>query len=382
MRQLIRPFRLMMLELSAMGRFWFLLGFCVLIAAALMSFDFGYQVSLKHALFLGLLTVVTAFGPDACSRAWTQGRKVLAFGIMIALTPFIAIEFYSHAGYTAGLRGTNVTTAHVQQAAYDMAQADAQDNKANLEMWRGHLAQLEKEAPWAATVTAQALRIKLETANKAIELETKRGGCGPICERKMRERDEVAKQLGQVEQMTNYRQMIEATQRILDKKRTTAVAATYTPSAVQHQNEFLAATSALITTGSVDASPTLRAAVDQSVSLAMAFAGTALPGFAFFMAGLYRVREIEEELPPVDLHTSTQAPKRALPKVVAQAAPPEAPSSMAREAEALNINLPVNITHTAHVEGEAQPMAHARKIGLVRDTAFARRVEQITRHYR
>ena len=40
-----------------------------------MSFDFGFGVSLKHALFLAILSVVAAFGPMASEMLFTRGRK-------------------------------------------------------------------------------------------------------------------------------------------------------------------------------------------------------------------------------------------------------------------------------------------------------------------
>ena len=55
-----------------------------------------------------------------------------------------------------------------------------------------------------------------------------------------------------------------------------------------HQNEFLAKAVALVGFGSLTPSNEIKATAEQSANLAMAIAGTGLPAFCFFVAGLYR----------------------------------------------------------------------------------------------
>jgi hypothetical protein len=283
-------------ELSLWGKFWLTIGLGTLAAAAAMSWDFGSSVSFKHALFLALLSIVTAFAPEAAYRQWKLGAKGPAVAIAVICAPMFMIEFYSHAGFTAGLRGHNITDAKVANVKYAGAQEAVTEDKTNLEMWRKRLTALESEHAWAASVTAEALRAQLASANLAIEQEAKRGGCGPKCLARTKERDDLATKIALAEEKADLTKKIEATKAVLAKARDKADVTEYKHSSVDHQNQFLAKAVALIGSGSLEPSDLTSEAAQQSVNLAMAIAGTGLPAFALFIAGLYR-RPEDEPLP-------------------------------------------------------------------------------------
>lgn len=288
MRKIIRE---MFGELSLWGKFWLTIGLGTLAAAAAMSWDFGSSVSFKHALFLALLSIVTAFAPEAAYRQWKLGAKGPAIAIAIICAPMFIIEFYSHAGFTAGLRGHNITDAKVANVKYAGAQEAVSEDKTNLEMWRKRLTALETEHAWAASVTAEALRAQLANANLAIDLESKRGGCKSKCLARTKERDDIATKIALAEEKADLTKKIEATKAVLAKARDKADVTEYKHSSVDHQNQFLAKAVALISAGSLEPSELTSEAAQQSVNLAMAIAGTGLPAFALFIAGLYRREE-------------------------------------------------------------------------------------------
>lgn len=302
-------------ELSAFGKFWLYVGLGTLFAAALMSFDFGWSVSWKHALFLALLSVITAFAPEAAYRQWQRGMKGAAIAIIAVCAPLFAIEFYSHAGYTAGLRGHNITDAKVQNVKYSGAQEAVAEDKTNLEMWRKRLTALETEHAWAASVTAEALRAQLASANLAIEQEAKRGGCGSKCLARTKERDDIATKIALAEEKADLTKKIEATKAVLAKARDKADVTEFKHSSVDHQNQFLAKAVALISAGSLEPSELMAEGAQQSVNLAMAIAGTGLPAFALFIAGLYRREEDEPqgrpEAQPAPTQTKVAVRKRS-----------------------------------------------------------------------
>jgi hypothetical protein len=303
-------------ELSAFGKFWLYVGLLTLIAAALMSFDFGWSVSWKHALFLALLSVITAFAPEAAYRQWQRGMKGPAFAIIAVCAPLFAIEFYSHAGYTAGLRGHNIQDAKVQNVKYSMAGDEVADNRASLKMWTDRLSKLEAEHAWSATVTAEALRAQLASANLAIEQEAKRGGCGSKCLARTKERDDIASKIALAEEKADLTKKIEATKRVLAERRDKAAATEFKHSAVDHQNQFLAKAVALVSAGSLEPSELMAEGAQQSVNLAMAIAGTGLPAFALFIAGLYRR---EEDFTPGASGSHEPGPTPIVPRVATKA---------------------------------------------------------------
>ena len=55
-KAVISTFQEMFGELSAWGRFWLYLGLITLVWAAAMSYSFGAEISLKHAMFLMCLS--------------------------------------------------------------------------------------------------------------------------------------------------------------------------------------------------------------------------------------------------------------------------------------------------------------------------------------
>lgn len=282
----------MMGDIGPAGRVWAHVGVIVLVVAAAMSWGFGAEVSWKHAAFLACLTFVAAFGPDAAHRAWHDGKKGAAIAIALICAPLLAIEFYSHAGYTAGLRGHNIETATVQNVRYDQRQDEVTEGKASLAMWTKRLKELEDQnAGWITTTTAEALRAQLASANLAIEQEAARGGCKAKCLARTQERDALAARIALAEEKDGLTKKIEATKAVLARARNVAAETEHKSSAVVHQNQFLAKAVALVGFGSLAPTPTVEAAAQQSANLAMAIAGTGLPAFCLFVAGLYRRKD-------------------------------------------------------------------------------------------
>ena len=213
-------------------------GIPALAVAVAMTFQYGKSMSFLHAVCLGLLTIAGSIIWPYVKHIRTDKIASNAFRCVGAL--FLAVELFSHLGYTVGTRVMEAETTGVTNAIYESNQAAAKDDAANLELWRKQLKDLTEQNAWAATVKADALRSQLETADKAIANETARGGCKSKCEAKMRERDAIAEKVGKVEQVEDLTKRIEATQRILDGKRTAANKTEFKTSAVVAQTGFVA----------------------------------------------------------------------------------------------------------------------------------------------
>jgi len=213
-------------------------GIPALAVAVAMTFQYGKSMSFLHAVCLGLLTIAGSIIWPYVKHIRTDKIASNVFRCVGAL--FLAVELFSHLGYTVGTRVMEAETTGVTNAIYESNQAAAKDDAANLELWRKQLKDLTEQNAWAATVKADALRSQLETADKAIANETARGGCKSKCEAKMRERDAIAEKVGKVEQVEDLTKRIEATQRILDGKRTAANKTEFKTSAVVAQTGFVA----------------------------------------------------------------------------------------------------------------------------------------------
>jgi len=213
-------------------------GIPALAVAVAMTFQYGKSMSFLHAVCLGLLTIAGSIIWPYVKHIRTDKIASNVFRCVGAL--FLAVELFSHLGYTVGTRVMEAETTGITNAVYENNQAAAKDDAANLELWRKQLKDLTEQNAWAATVKADALRSQLETADKAIANETARGGCKSKCEAKMRERDAIAEKVGKVEKVEDLTKRIEATQRILDGKRTAANKTEFKTSAVVAQTGFVA----------------------------------------------------------------------------------------------------------------------------------------------
>ncbi len=283
-------FKEMFGDTCATGRFWLLLGLFSLAAAAWMSFDFGWSISFKHALFLAILTAVSAFLPEAAHAQWEGGRKGVAIALALIAIPTLTIEFYSHAGYTAGLRGQNISEATVQNTKYGARQDDVKESKASLAMWEKQLAELTEANKWAATTTAEALRAQVAVHQKAIDLEAARKGCKSKCEARMREKAALEEKIAITEEKEDLGKRIEAVKRVLTASREKAATTEFKSSSVEHQKKFLSKAVAMVAQGTLEPTELQAEGAEQTVNLAMALAGTGLPALALFIYGLYRRR--------------------------------------------------------------------------------------------
>lgn len=326
--------RAMLGDLSPTGHMWARVGVVVLIVAAGMSFDFGRQVSWLHGVFLAGLTFVAAFGPEAAYKAWQERKFGSAIAMAIFTAGLLAIEFNSHQSYTAGLRGDDLAGARVQNAKYNGAQDAVSEDKTNVEMWRKQLATLREQNAWAGTVKAEGLRAELDSAQKAIDLEAARGGCKAKCLVHMQAKADLEKRIAIAEQASDLERRIEATQRILDTKREVAATTEHRSSVVEHSNRAMARTIAFFTKGELKPDAKIETGAELSANLMMALAGTGVPAFALFVAGLYRREEdINTHLPHAPRASSLSAtpPTRASAVALHEARVAPAPAQHTRE---------------------------------------------------
>jgi ABC-type multidrug transport system fused ATPase/permease subunit len=227
-------------ELNPFGRFFFVLGLFSLFVAAAMTFKFGWSMSVLHALGLGVLSIVASFLPEAAYRMKEEGHAGLAVVLALLATPLLAVEYFSHVGYTVGQRVGNVQQTGVHNTKFEDTRASLEADRESVSLWKKQLADLTAQAPWAPTIKAEALRGELDAMAKAVELEEQRGGCKRKCQALMVKKAEVEKKIGTVEQAEDLARRIEATQRIIDGKTEKAATATFESSPVVNQTAFVA----------------------------------------------------------------------------------------------------------------------------------------------
>jgi hypothetical protein len=284
-------------SLTPAGRFWLYLGAGSLACAAAMCLAYGFDISIKHALFLFCISLVAAFMPHAAHDQFEERRYLTCLAVTCLFVPLALIEFQSHAGYTAGLRGSNIEDAKVQNMKYDGAQDTASENSALLASFKKQLSDFRtKNGEWVTTASADALRKQLGVLQKEIDLEAARNGCKAKCAARMKDKADVEGKIATIEEGNALAAKITAQQALVDKRREVASTVEHKSSAVAHQEKFLTKVAYFGITGSFSPSDKLKAdliaeGTTQAINIAMAAAATGVPALCFFLAGLYRREE-------------------------------------------------------------------------------------------
>jgi hypothetical protein len=258
---------------------WYI-GMAGLAASCWMTGSFGWSMTIGHALMFVLVTLMApiaiTFGDHLLrNRSYTSGGLVLSLGILFAVA-----EYGSHLGYVIGARTIDTEVVTVQNANHAETRDAIADDRKNLGMWREQLVALQAIAPWAATVKAEALRDQLTAAEKAVELESGRGGCKSKCQALMADKGKLAERIGQVEQMADLSKRIEATQRLLDGKREVSAKTEFRHSKVVSQTAFVSQ----LVTGSLEPDAKSRNWAQIGIGAFIALVSTIVPIAAFFIA--------------------------------------------------------------------------------------------------
>lgn len=332
-------------DMSPWGKFWLFLGLASLFAAAGMSFAVGLKMTVLHALFLAVLSFVTAFLPEAAYTQWHEGKKGVAICLAVLAVPLFPIEFVQHAAYTAGIRGHDLATTKVQNVKYDGAQEAVAEAKATLTMFTRRLADLETKAAWAASATADGLRANLDAAQTAIDIEAARGGCKDKCLALKKERASLEERIKVLEARDDYTAKITAAKNVIAKARDKADVVEHKSSQTEHMNAFLSKAVAIFGQGTTTPSQMTEEVTQQSANLAMALAGTGLPALALFIAGLYRVRTRAEDSPaPITAYAPAPAEQIHHPLPVVEAYQP--PVQQQPQSRQVAVRQPQMAVHT------------------------------------
>jgi hypothetical protein len=264
------------------------IGGAALLVGVFMTGKFGWSMSALHAFALCLVTVCAAFIFPFRAFVKKMGHTGAARGLAALGAFFVCVELFSHLGYTIGTREDSSVHAVAQNAAYTAQQSSMVEEKTNLAMWREHLAKLQAENAWVATVSADGLRAQVAAADMAIEQEAARGGCKSKCLKLTQQKGELENRIALAEQATDLSKKIEATQRILDKKTEVATEAKVGFSPVKAQTDFVGQIY-LVLTGTEGEKALSPDAVTVSftqifIGLVISLAATFLAPASFYMA--------------------------------------------------------------------------------------------------
>jgi len=369
-------------DIKQMQRACLAAAFVALGISGYMAWEFGSSISRSH----GVALVVACF---LASIIWTFRKIITDAGvkgrwITVAAVFFVGLELMSHLGYTFGMRDKQVVEAGAQTVAYRATQDNLTSHRTNLDMWRTQLADLQarnkaiasKNNGWLITVDPVAMQSQLDAMDQKIANEAARVRCADKCEALKTQRGQLAALISAVKEENDLTTRIDATQRIVDNAVTKATTTKIGHSTTKAQNNAFGELLRLASTFSADEAfePEARAKsmseriADLLIGTMMAIGATGAPALLFYFAFF---------APP------------GLPRILTDnPLPAPTPNTTHTHTETATITQPieVSIPLTIKQEAQAQPVPQSpretfRKIGKVADTAFARRVAQITQQY-
>jgi len=208
---------------TADGKFWLTIGTVCLIVDMAIGYMAGIsQATFWHGVGAAMLAAGFAFLPDAAYEEYEHRRLASAVVLALVCIPIGIKAYEQQLTYSAGMRHGEIKLTNAVNRTYTGAQDNVTEGKANLTLWQKQLEELQAQAPWAATVKAEALRGQVAVAQKEIDLETARGGCKTKCAARMKDKADLEERIGKIEQMADLTSRIEATKRVLDGARTAA----------------------------------------------------------------------------------------------------------------------------------------------------------------
>jgi hypothetical protein len=216
-------------------------------ASAVLTFSFGMHQNPNAVLALALAAFLVACSLASdyiilfVTESWKRGSRIAVAGMVAAGAFVFSLNLMSNIGSVGWQKDATVTEAKMQTTNYTdigVTIAKAEDNE---RIYANRIKQLsEANGGWVTSVTADALRARIPGLELAIERESKRGGCGPKCQDRTNERDEVASRIGVIEEINKSEAMLTATRQALAKLRNERSQQKPAVAAADSQSQFFA----------------------------------------------------------------------------------------------------------------------------------------------
>lgn len=216
-------------------------------ASAILTAYFGLQqnpnviLALALAAFLVACSLASDYIILFVTEAWKKGSRLAVAGMVAAGAFVFSLNLMSNVGSVGWQKDVTVTEAKVQTTNYTdigVTIAKAEDNERIYTSRIKHLS--EANGGWVTSVTADALRARIPGLELAIQQESRRGGCGPICLQRTKERDEVLARIGVLEEINKTEAMLKATREALAKLREKRAEQKPAVAAADSQSKFFA----------------------------------------------------------------------------------------------------------------------------------------------
>lgn len=311
---------------TAGGKVWLTIGITCMIVDMAIGFQAGYSVAtFWHGVGYAALAVGFAFMPDAAYEEFEGSRYASAAVIGLLCLPIGLKAYEQQLTYSAGMRSGEMQTVGWQNTKADGAQDDVNRARKELDALTIIRDKAMADNAWIGTVKAEGLRAQLAAAQKAIDLETARGGCKSKCLALMEKKGALEKDIATAEKFEGGETRIAELQAIIDKKREVANKTEHR----QSLNVDIAKTTARLVKLAMGEKPEAVVA-DDSTAEQFATLGSAglgslalllLAPIGMFLAGRRRIPGYTEPTPVGTLSPSAIAPE----KQEARAYPPIRP---------------------------------------------------------
>lgn len=208
--------------------------------------------SILYALMMGIATVGAAILLPVIEMAWRSRRRLAALMLLGAWCIFTVGEGGGHLMAIGGDRHQSIATANVADIQVSDRRKSIADQERTIALIEASIAERVKAAAWLSVKTADAWRADIDATKLAMEIEGKRGGCGPKCLDLRRKMAEAEANLALATRDTEERAKLETAKAALANLRETARADKAGDSKVRTQSDNLVRVAAFVTGSWVD----------------------------------------------------------------------------------------------------------------------------------
>ena len=260
------------------------LGRLFTVIAALMTFSFGYSLGGDDKIAcwligvgLAAVTVLVSILLNFVDIAWRSESRPVAGAIFAFWAVCVAVEYFSHVGFTVGHRTSDVQKASTQTTVYEDTRGGLDEAKSRVSFFEKRLLDLKGGEGWSSSRPAAAWQADIANM-EGDHLYKRSKQCANVTQPDSRafcdRLKELRANLATAEEHAKTTAMLAAARTGLDKARASAVEVKKGDSAVYSQTAMVAQ----IATGSL--APTATAlqwagiGIGAFISLVFSFAGT------------------------------------------------------------------------------------------------------------
>jgi len=277
-----------------------------------------------------------------------------------------------------------VEKGEAQNVRYTDTRGTVKETELAIQQGLERIAKVEEAHPWVSTITATALRAQIPSTDKAIELETSRGGCKSRCKQLMDAKADLERRIALAEEVQTVRDSVAQERAKIVGHRTVSAKTVAGDNTVKAQTFWVSQLAAL----SLNPDMEIRTGVEIAISFLLAIGGVAFAPTCLWLWARLGV-QLDGQSFTVPAHAmqrhaaAATAAQQGEAHVEIRRIGEGAPRPEHAQLAPIEVDVPIHVRTNVDVQSQGQgELEPTRRITRVRENAFARRIADITAHMR